>query len=106
MGTIELLKNENLRRKKKFLKETTIKKLFINYPKNGGVKNLFNNVNNHILNELGFELKKKRKQYKDKLTGKMKEYNNYTIGTCEILTNYLKRVDNKNEIFKEMSKCL
>jgi hypothetical protein len=31
----------------------------------------------------------------------MKEYNNYTIGTCEILTNYLKRVDNKNEILKK-----
>ena len=45
-------------------------------------KNIFNNLGNHILTELGFELQKKRKQYKDRLTGKIKEYNNYTIGTC------------------------
>ena len=31
------------------------------------------NVNNHILNELGFELQMKKKQYKDKLTGKIKK---------------------------------
>jgi hypothetical protein len=52
----------------KFLKEPTIKKLFINYPKNGGVKKIFMNVNNHILNKLGFELQIKMKQYKDTLT--------------------------------------
>jgi hypothetical protein len=51
------------------------------------------NVNNHILNELGFELQMKKKQYKDKLTGKIKKNINYTIGTCKIITNYLKRVE-------------
>jgi len=54
------------------------------------------------LKELGFELQKKWKQYKDKLTGKMKEYNNYTIWTCEILTNYLKRVEEKEKNEEEL----
>ena len=41
------------------------------------------NVNNHILNELGFEQQMKKNQYKDKLTGKkINNYINYTIGTC------------------------
>ena len=31
------------------------------------------NVNNHILNELGFEQQMKKKQYKNKLTGKIKK---------------------------------
>ena len=62
------------------------------------------NVNNHILNELGFELQMKKKQYKDKLTGKIKKKFNYTIGTCGILTNYLKRVEEKEKSGEELKK--
>ena len=32
----------------------------------------------------------------------MKEYNKYTIGTCEILTNYLKRVKEKEKNEEEL----
>ena len=32
----------------------------------------------------------------------MKEYNNYTIGTCKILTNYLKRVEEKEKNEEEL----
>jgi len=106
-GNNQVVKNEDLRIKiNEFLKEPTIKKLFINYPKNGGVKKIFMNVNNHILNELGFELQMKKKQYKDKLTGKIKKNINYTIGTCGILTNYLKRVEEKEKSGEELKKIV
>ena len=62
------------------------------------------NVNNHILNELGFELQMKKKQYKDKLTGKIKKNINCTIGTCGILTNYFKRVEEKEGSAEELKK--
>ena len=32
----------------------------------------------------------------------MKEYNNYTIGTCKILTNYLKRAEEKEKNEEEL----
>ena len=102
-GNNQDIKSEDLRTNFiGFFKDPSIKQLFCSYPKKGGNKNIFNNVSNHILKELGFELQKKRKQYKDKLTGKMKEYNNYTIGTCEILTNYLKRVEEKEKNEEEL----
>jgi hypothetical protein len=59
--------------------------------KRGGDKKVFENVNHHILSELGFELVSKRKQYRDKTSGKMKEMNIYTIGYCKILGEYLER---------------
>ena len=64
------------------------------------------NVNNHILNELGFELKMEKKQYKDKQTGKNKKNINYTIGTCGILNNYLKRVEEKEGSAEELKKIV
>jgi len=36
----------------------------------------------------------------------MKDYNNYTIGTCGILTNYLKRVEEKEKSGEELKKLL
>ena len=65
--------------------------MFKNYPKTGGDNKLYDNINNHILNELGFEFVSKRKQYRDKMTGKMKAYNEYTMGYCKILKDYLNR---------------
>ena len=64
------------------------------------------NVNNNILNELGFELQMKKKQYKDKLTRKINFFINYTIGTCGILTNYLKRVEEKEKSAEELKKIV
>ena len=64
------------------------------------------NVNNHILNELGFELQMKKIQHKDKLTGKIKKNINYTIGTCGILANYLKRVEEKEGRAEELKKIV
>ena len=48
-------------------------------------------MNYHILNELGFKLITKRKQYRDKATGNKKSYNEFTIGQCKILKEYLNR---------------
>ena len=87
-----------------FLKTHLLNNYLILIQKKGGNKNIFNNVSNNILKELGFELQKKRKQYKYKLTGKMKEYNNFTIGTCEILNNYFKRVEEKEKNEEELKK--
>ena len=53
-----------------FFKDPSINQLFNSYPKKGGDKNIINNVSTYKLKELGFELQKKRKQYKDKLTEK------------------------------------
>jgi len=39
--------------------------LFKTYPKTGGDKKLYENVSNHILNELGFEFISKKKRYRD-----------------------------------------
>ena len=52
---------------------------------------MYQNVNSHILNELGYELVSKRKQHRDKTTGKMKETSTYTIKHCKILSEYLER---------------
>ena len=73
--------------------------MFSAYPKIGGDKKLSNNVNNHILSELGFEFVSKRKQYKDKTTNKKKEYNIYTLGYSKILNDYLlRKVEQENDI--------
>ena len=65
--------------------------MFNTYPKTGGDKKLYENVSNHILNELGFEFLSKRKQFRKTTTGKMKAYNVYTIGYCKILKDYINR---------------
>lgn len=89
---IDYLSNDILREKfNEYFRDPTIKQLFNTYPKKGGEKKLYENVNHHILNELGFQFISKRKQYRDDTTGKMKETNLYTIGKCKILENYLKR---------------
>ena len=62
---------------------------------------MLENVNHHILSELGFEIISKRKQYKDKTSGKMKETNMYTIGYCKLLGDYLER---KAKIEEDYSK--
>ena len=89
---VDYLSNDVLRENfTEYFKDPSVKQLFKNYPKMGGDKKLYENVNNHILNELGFEFVSKRKQYRDKTTGKMKETNIYTIGHCKILKDYLNR---------------
>ena len=94
---IEYLKSDELRNHfKNFFKDPSIRKLFPKYPKMKGDKKLFENVNNHILNELGFEFIKKRKQYKDKETNKMKEYNLYTLTKMKIINDYIDRNNNDN----------
>ena len=97
---IEYLKAEDLRDHfKTYFKDPSIKRLFSAYPKKGGDKKLFNNVNNHILSELGFEFIKKRKQYKDKTTNKMKSYNTFTLSYTKILNDYLlRKVEQENDI--------
>jgi len=51
----------------------SIKQLFNTYPKRGGDKKIFENVDTHILRELGYEFISKRKKYKDKDKTKRKK---------------------------------
>ena len=88
----EYLSNDTLRKDfKEYFKDPSIKQLFNTYPKRRGEQKLYQNVNSHILNELGYELVSKRKQDRDKTTGKMKETSTYTIKHCKILSEYLER---------------
>ena len=103
---VEYLSNDTLREKfTEYFKDPSVKQLFNTFPKMGGDKKLFENANYHILNELGFELITKRKQYRDKATGKKKSYNEFTIGQCKILKDYLNRIEEQKmkmeETFKE-----
>jgi hypothetical protein len=87
---VEYLSNDTLREKfTEYFKDPSVKQLFKTFPKMGGEKKIYQNVNHHILNDLGFEFVSKRKQYRDKTTGKMKE--KLTIGHCKILKDYLNR---------------
>jgi len=66
------------------------------------IKKLFENVNNHILSELGYEFIKKRKQYKDKKTNKMKSYNTLKLSHSKILNDYLLRKEEQGNDIKEV----
>ena len=91
---VEYLRNETLRKNfEEYFKDPSIKQLFNTYPKRGGDKKIFDNVNNHILNELGFEFVLKKKHHRDKTSGKLIKINLYTIGYCKILSDYLERKD-------------
>jgi len=95
---VEYLQNETLRKNfAEYFEDPSVKQLFNTYPKRGGDKKIFENVNNHILSELGFEFISKRKQYRDKTTCKMKETKIYTVGYCKILKDYLERKEKKEE---------
>jgi len=87
---VEYLSNDTLGEKfTEYFKDPSVKQLFNTFPKMGGEKKLYQNVNHHILNDLGFEFVSKRKQYRDKTTGKVKE--KLTIGHFKILKDYLKQ---------------
>ena len=89
---VEYIEADRLRDKfKDYFKDPSIKQLFNTYPKRGGDKKIFENVNTHILRELGYEFISKRKKYKDKETNKTKEMNVYSIGKCKLLNDYLSR---------------
>ena len=71
---VEYIEADRLREKiKNYFKDPSIKQLFNTHPKRGGDKKIFENVNTHILRELGYEFISKRKKYKDKETNKTKQ---------------------------------
>jgi hypothetical protein len=95
---VEYLQNETLRKNfTEYFKDPSIKQLFNTYPKRGGDKKIFENVNNHILSELGFEFVLKKKHHRDKTTGKLIKTNLYTVGYCKILSDYLTRKQEHQE---------
>ena len=95
---VEYLQNETLRKNfVEYFKDPSVKQLFNTYPKRGGDKKIFENVNNHILSELGFEFVLKKKHHRDKTTGKLIKTNLYTVGYCKILSDYLTRKQEQQE---------
>jgi hypothetical protein len=99
---VEYIEADKLREKfKDYFKDPSIKQLFNTYPKRGGDKKIFENVNTHILNELGYEFISKKKKMKDTATNKAKVVNVYSIGKCKILNDYLNRkeeMEQKKEV--------
>ena len=99
---VEYIEADRLREKfKDYFKGPSIKQLFNTYPKRGGDKKIFENVNTHILKELGYEFISKKKKIKDKTTAKIKVVNVYSIGKCKILNDYLERkeaIEAKKEV--------
>ena len=60
---VEYIEANRLREKiKDYFKDPSIKQLFNTYPKRGGDKKIFENVNTHILKELGYEFTSKKKK--------------------------------------------
>ena len=101
---IEYLSNDTLREKfTEYFKDPTIKQLFNTYPKTGGDKKLYENVSNHILNELGFEFISKKKRYRDE-ADKSIVSNVYTIGYCKILKDYISRNEEQKMKMEEAFK--
>ena len=99
---VEYIEADRLREKfKDYFKDNSIKQLFNTYPKRGGDKKIFENVNTHILKELGYEFISKKKKIKDKATSKIKVVNVYSIGKCKLLNDYLERkeaIEGKKEV--------
>jgi len=101
---IEYLSNDTLREKiTEYFKDPTIKQLLNTYPKTGGDKKLYENVSNHISNELGFEFVSKKKRFKDE-SGKSIVSNVYTIGYCKILKDYINRNEEQKMKMEEAFK--
>jgi hypothetical protein len=98
------ISNDTLREKfTEYFKDSTIKQLFNTYPKTGGDKKLYENVSNHILNELGFEFISKKKRYRDE-SGKSIVSNVYTIGYRKILKDYINRMEEQKMKMEEAFK--
>ena len=99
---VEYIEADRLREKfKDYFKDNSIKQLFNTYPKRGGDEKIFENVNTHIFNELGYEFISKKKKMKDTATNKAKVVNVYSIGKCKILNDYLERkeaIEAKKEV--------
>jgi hypothetical protein len=99
---VEYIEADRLRENfKDYFKDNSIKQLFNTFPKRGGDKKIFENVNTHILKELGYEFISKKKKMKDKATAKIKVVNVYSIGKCKILNDYLERkeaIEAKKEV--------
>ena len=99
---VEYIEADRLRDKfKDYFKDPSIKQLFNTYPKRGGDKKIFENVNTHILKELGYEFTSKKKKMKNTATNKAKVVNVYSIGKCKILNDYFNRkkeMEQKKEV--------
>ena len=70
-------------------------------------REIFNNVDNHILDELGMTFIKTRRRYKDEKTKQRKAEFFYTLGYGEILKGYIERKQEKEkeeekELLKEI----
>jgi hypothetical protein len=63
----------------KFLDNQQIKKIFYTLPKTNNTREIFNNVNRHILEGNGYKLSRIRRRYTDKETKKRKEEFFYNI---------------------------
>ena len=60
---VQYLQNDTLRKNfEEYFKDPSVKQLFNTYPKRGGDRKIFENVNTHILRELGYEFISKRKK--------------------------------------------
>ena len=69
--------------------------LFSTFPKTQTSRKLIENINNHILNELGITIKQTRKKYREE--GKLKETKILSLEQGDILKGYLERSNNSNQ---------
>jgi hypothetical protein len=85
-GNKKELKADELRKILRiFLKNPYLRNLFKTLPNGNNPREIFNNVDIHILEELGMAFIKTRRRYKDETTGKRKEEYIYNKGYGEIL---------------------
>ena len=97
-GNNKELKADELRKNlSEFLKNPYLRNLFKTLPNGNNPREIFNNVDNHILEELGMAFIKTRRRYKDETTGKRKEEYIYNIGYGEILKGYIERKQEKEK---------
>jgi hypothetical protein len=99
-GDKKELKAYELRKKLiDFLKNPYLRNLFKTLPTNTNPREIFKNVEKHILDQLGMCFIKKRRRYRDEITGKRKEEDVYNVGYGKILNDYIQRKQEKEELF-------
>ena len=78
------------------INDKIVKQLFSTLPNTKSSRKLIENINNHILNELGVSIQQTRKQYRE--DGKIKEYKLLSLEQGTIIKGYLERIEKyKNE---------
>jgi hypothetical protein len=104
-GNKKELKADELRKNLSiFLKNAYLRNLLKTLPNGNNPREIFNNVDIHILEELGMAFTNTRRRYKDETTGTRKEEYIYNIGYGEILKGYIERKQEKEKKKKEQHK--